>query len=57
MSLLKFSDFNIKLNIDDQYKAHLSKDKLTKESLKEHIDLVYDYFLQLIEQNGLRTAI
>ncbi|DAB31612.1 MAG TPA: hypothetical protein CFH79_08175 [Sulfurospirillum sp. UBA11407] len=53
MSLLKFSDFNIKLNIDDQYKAHLSKDKLTKESLKEHIDLVYDYFLQLIEQNGL----
>ena len=53
MPLLKFSDFNIKLNIDDKYKAHLSKDKLTKESLKEHIDLVYDYFLKLNSKNGL----
>lgn len=53
MSLLKFIDFDIKLNIDDKYKAHLSKNKQYKESLKEHIDLVYDYFLKLINQNGL----
>lgn len=53
MPLLKFCDFEIKLDIDDKYKAHLLKDKKNKESLKEHIDLVYDYFLQMIEQNGL----
>lgn len=53
MSILKFSDLDIKLDIDDRYKAHLSKDKQSKESLKEHIDLVYVYFLKLIEQNGL----
>jgi CRISPR-associated endonuclease/helicase Cas3 len=55
MSLLKFSDFDIKLNIDSKYKAHLSNDKQKKESLKEHIDLVFDYFLKLIEQNGLEV--
>ena len=53
MSLLKFNNLKIKLDIDEKYKAHLSKDKQNKESLKEHIDLVYDYFLKLIEQNGL----
>ncbi|MFA6136778.1 MAG: CRISPR-associated helicase Cas3' [Sulfurimonas sp.] len=53
MSLLKFCDFDIKLNIDNKYKAHLSKNKQYKESLKEHIDLVYDYFLKLTSQNGL----
>jgi len=53
MPLLKFNDLTIRLDIDEKYKAHLSKDKQNKESLKEHIDLVYDYFLHLIEQNGL----
>lgn len=53
MSLLGFNDFDIKLNIDNKYKAHLSKDKQSKEALKKHIDLVFDYFLKLIEQNGL----
>lgn len=53
MPLLKFSDFDIKFNIDDKYKAHLSQNKQYKESLKEHIDLVYEYFLSLIDKNGL----
>ena len=53
MSLLGFNDFDIKLNIDNKYKAHLSKDKQSKEALKKHIDLVFDYSLKLIEQNGL----
>lgn len=57
MPLLGFSDFDIKLNIDSKYKAHLSKDKQSKESLKEHIDLVFDYFLKLIEQNGLEVRL
>ena len=55
MPLLGFNDFDIKLNIDSKYKAHLSKDKQSKESLEEHIDLVFDYFLKLIEQNGLEV--
>ncbi|MDY0322217.1 MAG: CRISPR-associated helicase Cas3' [Arcobacteraceae bacterium] len=53
MPILKFSNFDIKLNIDSKYKAHLSKDKQNKETLKEHIDLVYEYFLNLIDKNGL----
>lgn len=57
MPLLKFSDFDIKFNIDDKYKAHLSQNKQYKESLKEHIDLVYDYFLKLIEQNDLEQRL
>jgi CRISPR-associated endonuclease/helicase Cas3 len=57
MPLLGFSDFDIKLNIDSKYKAHLSKDKQSKESLEEHIDLVFDYFLKLIEQNGLEVRL
>ena len=67
MSLLKFSELDIKLTIDDKYKAHkrcIDKKvindknvcvKFAKESLKEHIDLVYDYFLFLVEQNGLEN--
>ncbi|WP_404318542.1 CRISPR-associated helicase Cas3' [Malaciobacter canalis] len=55
MPLLGFNDFDIKLNIDSKYKAHLSKDKQSKESLEKHIDLVFDYFLKLIEQNGLEV--
>ncbi len=57
MSLLGFNDFYIKLNIDNKYKAHLSKDKQSKEALKKHIDLVFDYFLKLIEQNGLEVRL
>ena len=57
MPLLGFNDFDIKLNIDSKYKAHLSKDKQSKESLEEHIDLVFDYFLKLIEQNGLEERL
>jgi len=57
MPLLGFNDFDIKLNIDSKYKAHLSKDKQSKESLEEHIDLVFDYFLKLIEQNGLEVRL
>lgn len=57
MPLLGFNDFDIKLNIDSKYKAHLSKDKQSKESLNEHIDLVFDYFLKLIEQNGLEVRL
>lgn len=53
MSILRFIDLDIKLNVENKYKAHLSKDRKNKESLKEHIDLVYDYFLKLIEQNGI----
>ena len=53
MSILKFCDLNVKLDIEDKYKAHLSKDGIIKETLKEHTDLVYDYFIKLVEQNGL----
>ncbi len=53
MSILKFCDLNVKLDIEDKYKAHLSKDGIIKETLQEHIDLVYDYFIKLVEQNGL----
>lgn len=57
MPLLGFNDFDIKLNIDSKYKAHLSKDKQSKEPLKEHIDLVFNYFLKLIEQNGVEVCL
>ncbi|CAA6809664.1 MAG: CRISPR-associated helicase Cas3 [uncultured Sulfurovum sp.] len=53
MSLLKFSELDIKLDIEDKYKAHLRENE--KESLKEHIDLVYDYFLLLVDKNGLEN--
>ena len=53
MSLLKFSELDIKFHIEDKYKAHLRENE--KESLKEHIDLVYDYFLLLVENNGLEN--
>lgn len=53
MSLLKFDELDIKLDIEDKYKAHLREDE--KESLKEHIDLVYDYFLLLVDKNGLEN--
>ena len=53
MSLLKFSELGIKLDIEDKYKAHLRENE--KEGLKEHIDLVYDYFLLLVDKNGLEN--
>ncbi|MEA3490533.1 MAG: CRISPR-associated helicase Cas3' [Campylobacterota bacterium] len=53
MSLLKFSELDIKRDIDDKYKAHIRENE--KESLKEHIDLVYDYFLLLVDKNGLEN--
>ncbi len=51
MSLLTFSKLTIKRDIESKYLAHISKDNT--ESLKEHIDLVYDYFLLLVKENGL----
>ncbi|XOB62065.1 CRISPR-associated helicase Cas3' [Campylobacterota bacterium DY0563] len=51
MSFLKFSELDIKLNIEEKYKAHLSKNLDDKELLKNHIDLVYDYFIELTKQN------
>ena len=53
MSLLKFSELDIKRDIESRYLAHISKDNT--ESLKEHIDLVYDYFLLLVKENGLEN--
>lgn len=53
MSLLKFEELNIKLNIEDKYKAHKRGEE--KESLKNHIDLVYDYFLFLVKRNKLEN--
>ena len=53
MSLLKFSELDIKLDIEDKYKAHLRENE--KESLKNHIDLVYEYFLLLVDKNGLEN--
>ena len=53
MSLLKFSELDIKLDIEDRYKAHLRENE--QEGLKEHIDLVYDYFLLLVDKNGLEN--
>ncbi|WP_320035395.1 CRISPR-associated helicase Cas3' [Halarcobacter sp.] len=53
MSFLKFSELDIKLNIEEKYKAHLSKNSHKKETLKKHIDLVYDYFIELTKQNDL----
>jgi len=55
MSLLKFSELGIKLDIEDKYKAHLRENE--KEGLKEHIDLVYDYFLLWVDKNGLQNHI
>ena len=53
MSLLTFSELTIKRDIKNKYLAHISKDNT--ESLKEHIDLVYDYFLLLIKENNLEN--
>ena len=53
MPILKFNSFDIKFDIDSKYKAHLSTDRQDKESLKEHMDLVYDYFLKIVNQNNL----
>lgn len=55
MSILKFSKINIKRDIDSKYKAHLSQDEQTHEALKDHIDLVYEYFLKLVTQNNLEN--
>jgi CRISPR-associated endonuclease/helicase Cas3 len=53
MSLLKFSELDIKIDIDSKYLAHIRKNET--ETLKEHIDLVYDYFLLLVKENGLEN--
>ena len=53
MPLLKFSRFNIKIDIDSKYLAHIRKAET--ETLKEHIDLVYSYFLLLTKENGLEN--
>ena len=57
MSILKFKDIAIILNIDPKYKAHTSPDGQNKETLKAHIDLVFVYFLKLMEQNRLEPLL
>lgn len=67
MSLLKFNKLDIKIELDShkEYRAHKRCIRYKKvdskkeciehkyESLKEHIDLVYKYFLHLVEKNRL----
>ncbi|CAA6816336.1 MAG: CRISPR-associated helicase Cas3 [uncultured Sulfurovum sp.] len=55
MSLLKFDELDIKREVDSKYLAHIRKDGV--ETLKAHIDLVYDYFLELVKQNGLEKQL
>ena len=68
MSLLKFSELDIKRDdIKSVYRGHrrcieseIKDDKKVcleyeNESLKNHIDLVYDYFLLLVKENGLEN--
>jgi len=67
MSLLKFNELDIKLEIESDYRGHrrcINHKKVNdkkecleyeNESLKNHIDLVYDYFLLLLQENGLES--
>lgn len=55
MPLLTFNEFNIHLDVDKKFLAHLSSDRKTTESLKAHIDLVYAYFLHLVSKNNLEN--
>jgi len=67
MSLLRFNELDIKLEISLDYRGHrrcikhkLIDDKKVcieyeNETLKNHIDLVYDYFLLLVQENNLET--
>jgi len=70
MSLLKFSKLDIKReDIKLAYRGHrrcikseIIDDKkicleYENESLKNHIDLVYDYFLLLVKENGLENQL
>ena len=69
MSILKFEEFEIKLNIEDRYRGHRRciKDKIVdgkkecleyeNETLQNHIDLVYDYFLLLSKEHGLEKLL
>lgn len=51
MFIKSFNELEIKFKIDNKYKAHISKNE--KESLTDHIDLVYDYFLEIVNKNNL----
>jgi len=65
MSLLKFDKLDIKQDINVAYRGHrrcikykVVNDKrecseYENESLKDHIDLVYSYFLLLVQENDL----
>jgi len=67
MSLLKFNELDIKLEIKSDYRGHRRCIKHKKandkkecleyenESLKNHIDLVYDYFLLLVQENAIEN--
>lgn len=57
MSILKFSQLDMKIDIDDKYLAHISSDGNIKESLNIHIDLVYEYFLFLVKKNKLEEKL
>ena len=65
MSLLSFDniiendffDFNILIRDVDSYLAHLSKDNLEKETLLAHSNLVLEYALKLIKDNGIEKSI
>lgn len=67
MSFLKFDELDIKLDIEANYRGHrrcikhetIDNKKICleydNESLKYHIDLVYDYFLLLVKENNLEN--
>jgi CRISPR-associated endonuclease/helicase Cas3 len=67
MSLLMFNELNIKLDIKSDYLGHRRciKDEIRddkkicleyeNESLKDHVDLVYDYFLLLVDKNQIES--
>lgn len=57
MPFLSFKTLKIKFDIHEKYKAHLSENNQSKETLKSHIDLAYDYFLQITKQNNLEPLL
>ncbi len=65
MSLLSFDniiksdffDFNILIKEVDNYLAHLSKDNLEVETLVAHSNLVLEYALKLMKDNGIENSI
>lgn len=57
MPILNFDEMNIKISVNDRYKAHLSGDKQHHETLKIHINLVYDYFMEIVKKNSIEKPL